>query len=115
VGVHPALRELPAIAPHAPRPEDATVRMHQDDADVGPVTVRIDHDADSKFTATDSATPVADRQAMAKRIDGGAPRGNNSRFRAAGLPCGPRRPRGPMAAGSDGNGYVAQTVRARDS
>jgi hypothetical protein len=60
VGVHPALRELPAVTPHAPRPEHATVGVHQNDADIGSETVRIDHDADSKgltfVTVPDSAT-----------------------------------------------------------
>ena len=35
------------VAVDTPRPEHATVGMHQNDADVGSVAVRIDHDADS--------------------------------------------------------------------
>src|SRR3546814_18142343 len=68
VGVHPALRELPAVTPDAPRPEDTAIGMHQHDTDVGPVTVRIDHDADSRFTIPDSATPPPGRQATGLRI-----------------------------------------------
>src|SRR5690606_20331627 len=48
VGVHPALRELPTVAAHASGPEYPAVGVHQHDPDVGPVSVRIDHDTDSK-------------------------------------------------------------------
>src|SRR5690606_22481943 len=71
VAVHPALRELPAVAPHPAGPEDAAVGVHQHDAHVGAVAVRIDHDADSngstlpRVTATDSATGGTERQAGA--------------------------------------------------
>src|SRR5690606_12738573 len=72
VGIHPALRELPAVTMHPPRPEQAAVGMHQHDAYIGSITVRIDHDADSELTVTDSATRPGIRQATAPgavRID----------------------------------------------
>src|SRR3546814_20518527 len=61
--VHPALRELPAVTPDPPRPEDTAIGMHQHDTDVGSVTVRIDPAADSRFTIPDSPTPPPGRQA----------------------------------------------------
>jgi hypothetical protein len=49
VGVHPALRELPAVAAHAPGPEHPAIRVPEHAAHVGAITVRIDHDADSRL------------------------------------------------------------------
>src|SRR5690606_35998745 len=89
--VHPALRELPAVAPHPAGPEDAAVGVHQHDAHVGAVAVRIDHDADSngstlpRVTATDSATGGTERQA------GAPPRltGPRTAWKIAGSPSPP--------------------------
>src|SRR3546814_12902514 len=61
VGVHPALRELPAVTPDTPRPEDTAIGMHQHDTDVGPVTVRIDRNTYSRFTLPDSDKPTPGR------------------------------------------------------
>src|SRR5690606_6060097 len=83
VGVHPALRELPAVTPDAPCPEDTAIGMHQHNTDAGAIPVRIDHEADSRFTAPDSAMPLPGRQATGPRIDYARAHGNNSRFRAA--------------------------------
>ena len=52
IGVHAALRELPAIPVHASRPEHPAVLVHQHDAHVGAKPVRIDHDADSRSYLT---------------------------------------------------------------
>src|SRR5690606_30050297 len=86
IAAHPALRELPAITAHPARPEHVSVLAHQHDADVGPVSVRIDHDADSnKFDCTQSATAPAGRQAA---IDTAAGNVKNSRFAGTAAPSG---------------------------
>ncbi len=48
VSIHPALWKLPAVAMYPTRPKNATFRMHQDDADIRAITVRINHGTDSK-------------------------------------------------------------------
>ena len=47
VAVHATLRELPPITADTTRPEHLAIVAHQHNADIRPVTVRIDHDADS--------------------------------------------------------------------
>jgi hypothetical protein len=43
VGPHAALRELPTIITRSLRPENAALIVHQNDGDIWPVTVGIDH------------------------------------------------------------------------
>ena len=40
---HAALRKLPALAAGAPPEEQLAVIAHQDDADIGPESVAVDH------------------------------------------------------------------------
>ena len=89
---------------HPPRPEEAAVGMHQYDAYIGSITVRIDHDADSELTGFDSATRSAIPQATGSgpvRFDKGGRAAQNSRLAAV-------TPRQIV-------GYVAQPVRAQHS
>src|SRR6185369_9661702 len=51
VAVHAALRELPAIAECAPRPEDAAIIAHEDDAYIRTVAIRVDQRANSTAIA----------------------------------------------------------------
>jgi len=49
-----------------PRPEYLAVRGHQHHADIEPIPVRIEHDADSKeFTVTNFAMSARKRQVVA--------------------------------------------------
>src|SRR5262249_38487709 len=54
VAAHAALRKLPAVAKRAPRPEHTAVVAHEDDADVRPITIRIDHGKLQIFCADSS-------------------------------------------------------------
>jgi len=68
VAAHAALRELPAVAPDAARPEHAAVVLEKDDADVGPVAVRVDQ-AVLLLIPEDSSTAcaIAARQNVARQ------------------------------------------------
>src|SRR5690606_22947768 len=91
VAVHPALRELPAVAAYPPCPEHASVAVHQHDAHVGAIAVRIDHDADLEgfdvpwdiTVPTVPRAPCADKRAAPEIDDDGRPM-DNCRFPA---PC----------------------------
>ncbi len=43
VAAHAALRELPAVAPDPARPEHAAILFEENDADVRPVAIGVDH------------------------------------------------------------------------
>ena len=56
VGVHAALRELPTVPVDPPGPEQPPVAVHEHDAHIGAIPVRIDHDRTPKIYWGQTAT-----------------------------------------------------------
>ena len=76
IGVHAALRKLPAVPVDPAGPEQLTIRAHEHDAHVGAITVRIDHDR-TPNSSLSGRLPQAGRgsQAACREIDTRAPDG----------------------------------------
>src|SRR6185437_11864585 len=65
---HAALRELPAVALHAPRPEHLATRVQQHDAHIQAIAVHVDHGPDSSTAREPSASPRRPRGRERRRI-----------------------------------------------
>src|SRR4051812_3771399 len=59
VAAHAALRELPAVPADSARPEHAAIFLQEDDADVRPVAIGVDHSVFPRTSAEDSTTACA--------------------------------------------------------